>query len=81
MEIIRNRLVVLCRELDSELDGVLVPSSAAAILNAIRSLLAELDSAQAIQGHKVPTVTVETKPDELDLPPGGEIERFVGRTS
>jgi len=40
---INVRLIALLRELDSELDGVVVPSSAASILNAIRSLLAELD--------------------------------------
>ena len=45
-----NRLVSLFRELDAELDGVLVPSSAAAIINAIRLLLVELDSNEAPQG-------------------------------
>lgn len=51
MNKIQNRLVGLFRELDVELDGVLVPSSAAAIINAIRLLLAEtLDSNETPQG-------------------------------
>ena len=33
------KLVTLCRELDVEMDGVKVPASAAAILNAIRECL------------------------------------------
>ena len=37
------RLEMLCRELDEELDGVKVPASAAAILNAISELLDEID--------------------------------------
>jgi len=37
------RLVGLCRELDIELDGVNVPGSAAAILNAIRKILRDLE--------------------------------------
>jgi hypothetical protein len=35
------RLIRLCVELDMEMDGVRVPASAAAILNAIRSILNE----------------------------------------
>ena len=36
-------LVELCRELDEELDGVKIPASAAAIVNAIRSIVEEID--------------------------------------
>ncbi len=39
----RDRLVLLCRELDMQMDGVAVPASAAAILNAIRSLLSDIE--------------------------------------
>ena len=35
-----SRLLVLCRELDVEMDGVECPASAAAILNAIRGIVA-----------------------------------------
>jgi len=38
-----QRLIALCRELDEELDGVLVPASAAAVLNGIRDLLERFD--------------------------------------
>ena len=34
-----ERLIRLCIELDMEMDGVRVPASAAAILNAIRGIL------------------------------------------
>ena len=37
------RLVALCRELDMEMDGVKCPAAAAAILNAIRGVLEELE--------------------------------------
>lgn len=40
-EYVDNRLRALCQELDIEMDGVAVPASAAAILNAIRSVVAE----------------------------------------
>lgn len=36
-----DRLWKLCSELDEELDGVRMPASAAAIMNAIRNLLKE----------------------------------------
>jgi hypothetical protein len=37
-----DKLVALCTELDEELDGVKLPSSAAAIMNSIRSVLADM---------------------------------------
>jgi phytoene/squalene synthetase len=37
------QLEMLCRELDEELDGVQLPRSAAAILNAIRVILDDID--------------------------------------
>ena len=37
----KERLFILCRELDMEMDGVRVPATAAAILNAIRSIITE----------------------------------------
>jgi len=36
-----SRLIRLCVELDMEMDGVRVPASAAAILNAIRGILSK----------------------------------------
>ena len=36
-----NELVILVRELDLELDGVILPSSAAAIINRLRELISE----------------------------------------
>jgi len=36
-----SRLLRLCRELDMEMDGVACPASAAAILNAIRGIVAD----------------------------------------
>lgn len=36
-----DRLFNLCRELDMELDGVNMPATAAAIMNAIRGLVTE----------------------------------------
>jgi hypothetical protein len=42
---IEMRLLSLCRELDAEMDGVRVPASAAAILNGIRSVLSDAESA------------------------------------
>jgi hypothetical protein len=38
-----GRLVNLCRELDMEMDGVACPRTAAAVFNAIRSVLSEMD--------------------------------------
>ena len=38
-----EKLVRLCSELDTEMDGVVCPASAAAILNAIRFTLADID--------------------------------------
>jgi hypothetical protein len=40
-----DRLRALCVELDMEMDGVKVPHSAAAVLNAIHRVLAEEDDA------------------------------------
>ena len=38
-----NKLVALCIELDSELDGVKLPASAAAAMNGIRSVLEDME--------------------------------------
>lgn len=37
----RERFLILCTELDMEMDGVRCPASAAAILNALRSIVTE----------------------------------------
>lgn len=38
-----ERLIILFRELDMEMDGVRVPASAAAVLNGIRAVLNEIE--------------------------------------
>ena len=38
-----EKLIRLCRELDIEMDGVACPGSAAAILNAIRSIVSDVE--------------------------------------
>ena len=43
MENATNKLVRLCKELDEEADGVKVPRALAALLNAIRATLEEID--------------------------------------
>ena len=39
-----SNLVRLCRELDTELDGVKLPRTAAGIMNAIRACLEAIDA-------------------------------------
>ena len=39
-----TRLIRLCRELGMELDGVAIPATASAIVNGMRTVLADIDS-------------------------------------